>query len=102
MKKSLTEILIDNLVGKKIKLFKVVDKQHTKEGNVYYLADKFNLPHYKNCEIVAETHGTIKSLDTEDCGYEGDGYYFTIVDDNNEPLNVHGLHTITATVEFLD
>ena len=102
MKKSLTDILIENLVGKKIKLYKVLDKQYNPEGNKYFLADKGFLAHPKKCEIVGETHGTIQNLETEDCGYDGDNYVFTIVDDNGLPMNVHGLHTITASVEFIN
>lgn len=102
MKKSLTDILIEALVGKKIKLYKVLDKIHNPKGNEYYLADKGFLAHPKKCQIIGETHGTIQNLDTTDCGYDGDDYCFTIVDDNGVVLNVQGLHTITANVELLN
>ena len=102
MKKSLTDILIEALVGKKIKLYKVIDKQYNPEGNEYFLADKDFLSHPKKCVIVGETHGTIQNLETQDYGYEGDNYDFTVVDDNGEELKVHGLHTITASIEFIN
>jgi hypothetical protein len=102
MKTSLTDILVNALVGKTIKLYKVIDKQHNPEGVSYYLADKGFLSHSKKCEIIGEIHGTIESLETQDCGYEGDNYEFIIVDENGVIMNVHGLHTITANVEILN
>jgi hypothetical protein len=102
MKKSLTDILIDALLGKKIKLYKVIDKQYKPEGIIYYLADKDALPHPKKCEIIEETHGTIKNLNTEHHQYEGDGYYFDIFDDEGIIMNVNGLYSITSSVEILN
>ncbi len=102
MKKSLTDILIENLVGKKIKFYKVLDKQFNPKGDEYFLADKGFLSHPKKCVIIGETYGTIQNLETEHFAYEGDNYMFTIVDDNGVAMNVHGLHTITASVEFIN
>ena len=102
MKKSLTDILIEALLGKKIKLYKVLNKTHNRKGVEILYADTDFLPHPKNFVVIGETHGTIQNIETQDCGYDGDNYEFTIVDDNGVVMNVHGLHTITASVEFLN
>lgn len=102
MKKSLTDILCDGLIGKKIKLYKVLDKQYKPEGNFYFLADKDMKSVSKKVEIIEETYGIIMDLKTEDLGYEGDYYEFTIVDSSNTRIQVNDLNSITSNIEFLD
>lgn len=102
MKKSLTDILIEALVGKKIRLYKVLDKRYNEKGNEYFITDKGALEHPKKCEIINESHGTIQSLATQDCGYDGDNYEFIIVDDNGDVMHVNGLYSVTSIVEFLN
>jgi hypothetical protein len=102
MKKSLADILRESLIGKKIKLYKILDKQYNPKGNVYFLTDKDNILVSKKVEIIEETYGVIKNLETDKIDYEGDYYNFTIVDGDGTPIHVNGLSSITSKIEFLN
>jgi hypothetical protein len=102
MKKSLADILRESLIGKKIKLYKILDKQYNPKGNVYFLTDKDNIPVSKKVEIIEETYGVITNLETDEVDYEGDYYDFTIVDGDGTPIYVNGLSSITSKIEFLN
>ena len=101
MKTSLTDILINALIGKKIKLYKVLEKNHNPSGLEYYLTDEHDLPHPKKCKIIGETHGFIKSIDTSNDKYDGDYYDIMVVDDAGIPIHVNGLNSITCNLEII-
>jgi hypothetical protein len=98
MKKELTDILRDFLIGKKIKLYEVQEKGR---NCTYFLTDKAELPHPKNCKIISETHGIIQSIETEYISYEGDYYHVVVVDNNGKPMRVNGLYSITSNIEIV-
>lgn len=100
MKISLIEILRNALVGKKIKLYKVLDKTTNKNGLEYYLIDLGEKPHPTKCEVISESHGFIKSINAEYVEYEGDLYLIEIVDDNGQPLHFKGLNSVTSKLEI--
>jgi hypothetical protein len=102
MKTSLTEILRNALIGKKIKLYKILDKRHDKKGTEYYLTNLEDREHPTKCTVVDETHGFIKSIETFYETYDGDYYDVFIVDDNGHPLHVNGLYSITSELEIID
>jgi hypothetical protein len=102
MKTSLTEILEKELLNKKIKLYKVLEKTHNPQGIEYYLTDKDELSHPKSCTIIGESFGFINSINTEYDKYDGDYYNIIIVDENQNPLHVNGLYSITSKLEILD
>jgi hypothetical protein len=102
MIKSLTDVLSEALIGRKIKLYKVLDTRHNKEGVEYYITEKSILEHPKMCVIIGETFGIINSIETELIQYEGDYYNIRIVDEYNNPLNVNGFSSITSCFEYLD
>lgn len=102
MKTSLTDILIKALVNKKIKLYKVLDKTHNPNGIEYYLTDKDELPHPKKCQIIGESYGFIKSIETFNETYEGDIYNVIVVDDSGTPMHINGLYSITSKLEILE
>jgi hypothetical protein len=97
MKTSLTEILQEALIGKKIKLYKAIDKC---TGYEFYLTDIKDKS--KTIKIIDETYGFIKKIKTDSVMYEGDFYNFFIVDENGVLLHVHGLYSITSKLEIID
>lgn len=101
MEKSLTDILKEALIGKKIKLYNVLDKMRSQEGMEYYMPEKGALYHPKKCVITGESYGFIKSLETDTVQYEGDWYSFVIVDDEGNQMNVQGLDSITSKLEII-
>jgi hypothetical protein len=102
MVKSLTDVLNEALIGRKIKLYKVLDTRNNKEGVEYYITEKNILPHPKMCVIIGETFGIINSIETDLIPYEGDSYNILIIDEYNKPLNVVGFSSITSCFEYLD
>jgi hypothetical protein len=101
MEKSLTDILKEALISKKIKLYKVLDKMYNPQGLEYYIPETGILAHPKKCVITGESHGFIKSLETDTVEYEGDWYSFIIVDDEGKEMNVQGLNSITSKFEII-
>jgi hypothetical protein len=65
MEKSLTDVLREALIGKKIKLYKVLDKTNSTKGLEYFITQKDNLCHPKKCQIIDESYGFVKSIETE-------------------------------------
>jgi len=102
MKTSLTKILEKELLNKKIKLYKVLDKTRNPQGIEYYLTDKDELSHPKNCTIIGESFGFINSINTSNETYDGDFYDIIIVDEKDNPMHVNGLNSITSKLEILD
>lgn len=101
MEKSLTDILREFLINKKIKLYRVLDKTANSNGIEYFITEKENLAHPKKCTIVGESYGFIKSIETEEVQYEGDYYNIVIVDDNDAPIHFNGLNSITSKFEII-
>jgi hypothetical protein len=102
MEKSLTDILRDALIGKKIKLYKVLDKNNSVKGMEYFITQKDFLIRPKKCEITGESYGFVKSIETENDQYEGDYYNVVIVDDNDKPIHFNGLNSITSNLEIIE
>lgn len=102
MKTSLTDILKEALIGKKIKLYKVLDKTRNPKGLEYYLTDKDEIAHPKKCEIIGESVGIIISLKTEYEYYEGDSYNFLIHDISGNSVHFNGLYSITSNLEIIE
>ena len=101
-KQNLTDILIKALLGKKIKLYKVLDKTHNPDGDEYCVADKSAMPHPQKSEIIKEIYGTIKSIETNTDTFEGDSYNIVIIDEKNKPIHYLGLNSITSYFELMD
>jgi len=101
MEKSLTDVIKEALIGKKIKLYKVLDKCNSTKGLEYFVTQKDNLYHPKKCQIIGESHGFIKSIETETLEYDGDWYDIIVVDDNDSPVNVSGFNSITSKFEII-
>ena len=102
MEKSLTDILREALIGKKIKLHKVLDKNNSAKGMEYFIVQKDCLIRPKKCEFIGESYGFIKSIETENDQYEGDYYNVVIVDDNDNPIHFNGLNSITSKLEIIE
>jgi len=103
MKKSLTDILIENLVGKKIKLYKVLDKRYEPDTREYFLSDKGFLPHPKKCEIIGESVGTIKNIVSNYDSYnKADFIQIEFVDDKGHKILVLDSNTTTSNLEFIN
>lgn len=102
MEKTLTDILREALIGKKIKLYKVLDKKNNENVLEYFITERSNLFHPKKCKIIGESIGVIKSIDTEHDTYDGDFYDVKIVDENNNNIHFNGLNTITSKFEIID
>jgi hypothetical protein len=96
MKKELSDILRDALIGKKIKLYKV-------SSNVdYYATSKEELIPSEQKKIVGETFGIIQDIETDTETYCGDSYDFTVVDEYGSRMNIGcGLSSITSTLEII-
>lgn len=103
MKTSLTEILVQALVGKRVKLYKVLDKRYEPDFREYCLLDERSLPHPKKCEIIGDAEGVIKNIASEYDVYNKSDYVtIHIVDDNDKPIFVHDANTVTSNVELLN
>jgi hypothetical protein len=97
MKKELTDILREALIGKKIKLYKV-------SSNVdYYATSKEELIPSEQKKIVGETFGIIQDIETDTETYCGDSYDFTVVDESGSRMNMGGgLSSITSEIEIIE
>lgn len=96
MKKELTDILREALIGKKIKLYKV-------SSNVdYHATEEEELILSERKKIVGETFGIIQSIETDYINHEGDSYNFTVVDESGSPMHIDGLNSITSNIEIIE
>jgi len=97
MKKELSDILREALIGKKIKLYKV-------SSNVeYYTASMDELIPSEQKKIVGETFGIIQDIETDTETYCGDSYDFIIVDESGSRMNMGGgLSSITSKIEIIE
>jgi hypothetical protein len=101
MEIELSDLLRNVLIGNKIKLYKVLDKTHNIKGTEYFITQKDILLPNKKIEIIGETIGVIKSLITEDGGYDGDFYNFEITDLEGNTIHYNGLNSITSKLEII-
>jgi hypothetical protein len=102
MKKKLVEILSEQLVGKKIKLYKVSDKQLNRVGYEYFIVDKHDIIiNHKKMTIIGESFGFIKSVTAEYDSYDGDFFNIVVVDEQMKELHVNGLYSLTNEIEIL-
>jgi hypothetical protein len=95
MVRELTDYLRDALVGKKIKL----TEYQNPNGRKYFSANIGDSP---KDQKIGESFGRIKEIETMDIAYEGDNYYFLIVNESDEQLHVNGLYSITSKIEIID
>lgn len=97
MKKELTDILREALIGKKIKLYKV-------SSNVdYHATAKEELSPFEQKNIVGETFGIIQDIETDTETYCGDSYNFTVVDESGSRMHIGcGLGSITSNIEIIE
>ena len=103
MKTSLTDILTQALVGKRVKLYKVLDKRYEPDVREYYLIDTMYLPHPKKCQIVEEVEGVIKNIKSEYDTYNKSNYFdIQIVDDKDKLMFVYDANTVTSNIELLN
>ena len=103
MKKSLTDILNENLVGKNIKLYKVLDKRYEPDIREIFLTDKDALPHPKKCEIIGESVGIIANIESDyDVRNRGDYINIKFVDDKGEKIIVLNSNSTTSKLEFIN
>lgn len=96
MKKELTDILIEALIGKKIKLYKV-------SSNIdYYATSTEELSPSEQKKIVGETFGIIQGIETDTESYFGDSYNFVVVDESGSRMHIGcGLSSIKSTIEII-
>jgi len=101
MIKSLTDILKEALIGKKIKLHRVIVNR-TDNPIEFFLTHKNELKNYTDIKIIGESYGWIKSIRTFTEPYDGDYYEIVIVDEKNKPIHFNGLSSITSKLELID
>lgn len=100
MKKKLIEILREQLIGKKIKLYKVSEKRNNNNME-YFVVNKEDIEHFQKITIIEETFGFIKSIELEYDNYDGDSFWFHICDEQMKPMHVDGIYSLTNEIEIL-
>lgn len=102
MKTSLLNLLQEQLLDKKIKLYIVEETKRDNTKLIYYVSDKCELNHPKMCKVTGETYGFIKKFDAEHDNYEGDSYFVEVVDEKGNIIHFNGLFSITSGLEILN
>jgi len=97
-RKTLTDIICEALVGKKLKLYHIQSTNGSKK--TFYATDKQEL--LNTDKVIGETHGLVQSIETETETYSGDYYKVVIVDENGTPMHVNGLNSITSGFEIVE
>ena len=96
MKLNLLDIIRENLISKKIKIY-----HYSYNNTDIYISDKGNLPHPKNYNLVEEMISEITEISVHYDTYEGDIYTFTLIDDNNNKFNITDFESITTSIEII-